>query len=93
MHIVLDIDIQNRDVSDYVQNKSTEELKDLFLNFLNKEVKALSKKKFDFEKKDPKKYSSKIQYDSDNEDLSDVKPYDHVEDSGQYVHDLRRQNR
>jgi len=61
---------------------------DALKNFLNSFQKE---KNFVFEKKDPRKHSRKIEYtDDDNEDLSDVKPYAHVEDSGQYIHDLRR---
>lgn len=43
-------------------------------------------------KKDPMKYLHKIEYDyeDDDEDLSDVKPYNHVEDVALYVHNLRR---
>lgn len=56
-----------------------------FLNTFKKEENLV------FKKRDPKKYSRKIIYlDEENEDLSDVKPYRHVEDSGQYIHDLRR---
>ncbi|MEA2028358.1 MAG: hypothetical protein U9N49_05235 [Campylobacterota bacterium] len=47
------------------------------------------KEKFNYTKRDPKKFSHTIEYD-DNEDLSDVKPYAHIEDSGKYIHDLRR---
>ena len=47
-----------------------------------------------YKKRDPKKYSYKIEYeDSEDEDLSDVKPYSHVADSDEYVHNLRRQKR
>jgi hypothetical protein len=42
-------------------------------------------------KKDPMKHLHKISYEDDGEDLSDVKPYSHVEDVAQYVHDLRRE--
>ncbi len=33
---------------------------------------------------------SKIDYSDDGEDLSDVKPYSHIDDAAQYIHDLRR---
>jgi len=56
-----------------------------FLNSFQKEDKLL------FKKKDPQKYSQPIHYiDDSNEDLSDVKPYSHIEDSRQYIHELRR---
>ena len=47
-----------------------------------------------YTKRDPMKYIHKIEYEyDDNEDLSDVKPYSHIEDSAKYVHDLRREKR
>jgi len=42
-----------------------------------------------FVKKDPMKHIGSISYD-DSEDLSDVKPFSHIEDSAKYIHDLRR---
>ena len=51
-----------------------------------------AKKKLKYKKKDPLKHMHTITYiDEDNEDLSDVKPYAHIKDSGKYIHDLRRQ--
>ncbi len=44
-----------------------------------------------YTKKDPMKYLHKIEYEDDGEDLSDVKPYSHVEDVSEYVHSLRRE--
>ncbi|DAB29819.1 MAG TPA: hypothetical protein CFH84_07455 [Sulfurimonas sp. UBA12504] len=41
-------------------------------------------------KKDPIKHLHKIEFEDDGEDLSDVKPYSHVDDVAKYVHDLRR---
>jgi hypothetical protein len=42
-------------------------------------------------KKDPMKHLHKVEYEDDGEDLSDVKPYSHVENSALYVHNLRRE--
>ncbi|HHB94364.1 MAG TPA: hypothetical protein ENK88_04385 [Campylobacterales bacterium] len=67
------------------QEVMVEALKNFFDSFHKKE-------KLQYKKKDPRKHSRKIEYiDEENEDLSDVKPYAHVEDSGKYIHDLRRQ--
>ena len=44
-----------------------------------------------FTKKDPMQHILKIKYEDDGEDLSDVKPYSHIENSAQYIHDLRRE--
>jgi len=38
------INIQNQDVAKFIQNKSIEEIKALFLNFLTKEVKTVQQK-------------------------------------------------
>jgi len=44
-----------------------------------------------YTKKDPLKHIHKIEYAyDDGEDLKDVKPYSHIEDVAQYVHNLRR---
>ena len=45
----------------------------------------------EYTKKDPMKHLHKINYEDDGEDLSDVTPYSHVEDSALYIHDLRRE--
>ncbi len=37
------INIQNQEIANFIQNKSIEEIKALFLNFLTKEVKTLNK--------------------------------------------------
>ena len=44
-----------------------------------------------YQKKDPLKHLHKIKYEYDNEDLSDIRPFDHIEDSARYIHNLRRQ--
>ena len=49
-----------------------------------------------YEKKDPAMHShSYIPTDVDDadENLADVRPYSHIQDSAKYVHDLRRQTR
>ena len=38
------IDIQNREIAKFIQNKSIEEIKSLFLNFLTKEVETIQQK-------------------------------------------------
>ena len=44
-----------------------------------------------YTKKDPLMHLQKITYEYDeSEDLSDVKPYSHVEDSSSCIHELRR---
>ena len=43
-----------------------------------------------YTKKDPMQHIQKIAYKDDGEDLSDVKPYKHIENSALYIHNLRR---
>lgn len=44
-----------------------------------------------YEKKDPMKNFHIKKYVDDEDDLSDVELYAHVEDSAKYVHNLRRE--
>jgi len=50
------------------------------------------KKKFNFEKKDPRKHSRIIKRDYNEKDVDEVALL-HIEDSAKYVHDLRREKR
>ena len=60
----------------------------LFLDINKKDDKLV------YTKRDPMKYIHKIEYEyDDDEDLSDVIPYSHIEDSAKYIHDLRREKR
>jgi hypothetical protein len=56
----------------------------LFLDMNKKEDELI------YTKKDPMKHLHTIKYEDDGEDLSDVKPFSHIEDVAKYVHDLRR---
>ena len=53
-----------------------------FINFKNNETLI-------YTKKDPLKHLHSITYECD-EDLSDVIPYSHIEDSAEYIHNLRQ---
>lgn len=89
MTITLKID--NPDTQEQLQ-QFVKEQKEITVEALRSFLNSFqTKEKFHFKKRDPKEYSRKIEYiDEDDEDLSDVKPYAHVEDSGKYIHDLRR---
>ncbi|MCH9740687.1 MAG: hypothetical protein K0U38_07615 [Epsilonproteobacteria bacterium] len=90
MTITLKID--NPDIEEQLK-QFIKEQKEITLDVLSQFIDSFQKKDvLVFKKKDPRKHSRKIEYtDEENEDLSDVKPYAHVEDSGKYIHDLRRQ--
>ena len=82
-----------QEVKDFVkyQKKDLEEITiEALKNFIDL---FHHKKKFKFNKKDPTKHSMTLEYKDDNEDLSDVKPYSHIEDSAKYIHNLRREKR
>jgi hypothetical protein len=89
MTITLKID--NPDIEEQLK-EFIKEQKEITLEAFNNFINSFQKQeKLIYKKRDPRKHSSKIEYiDEDNEDLSDVKPYSHIEDSGQYIHDLRR---
>jgi len=90
MTITLKID--NPDIEEQLK-AFVQEQKEITVEALKSFFDSLgTKKKLKYKKKDPRKHMHKIVYmDDDNEDLSDVKPYAHVEDSAKYIHDLRRQ--
>jgi hypothetical protein len=53
---------------------------------------GIENKEFVYTTKDPMKHLVKLNYEYD-ENLDDVKPYGHINDSAKYIHDLRRQRR
>jgi len=58
----------------------------MFLDFNKKDGELV------YTKKDPMKHLHKRNYiyEDDGEDVSDVKPFSHIDDAVKYVHDLRR---
>lgn len=89
MTITLKID--NPDMEKQLK-QFVQEQKEVTLEALSNFAKAFQgNDSISFQKKDPKKHSHAIPYTDDGEDLTDVKPYAHIEDSARYVHDLRRQ--
>ena len=67
-----------------------QDLEEVVLEAIKKFVHTPTTKKFNYVKRDPRKYSRKIEYEDDmRDDLSDVTPYSHVTDSGAYVRELR----
>jgi len=71
---------QKRAIEDVVS-----EAMKLFLDIQQKKDKII------YTKKDPMQHLKKIEYEDDGEDLRDVKPYSHITDAAQYIHDLRRE--
>ena len=91
MTITLNIDnpeVEKRLLQFVKQQK--QEVEDVVLEAIKSFVYSPTKKKFHYTKRDPRKYSRKIEYKDDmTDDLSDVFPYSHVEDSGAYIRALR----
>ena len=90
--MTISLKIDNPDIEEQLK-LFIKEKKEITLDALGHFIDSFHKKEqFVVKRKDPKKHSRKIEYiDDDNEDLSDVKPYSHIEDSGEYIHNLRRQ--
>ena len=70
-----------------IQKRAVE---DVAIDAMNYFISIQREEKLVYTKKDPLKHLRKIEVDFDDEDLSDVKPYGHIEDSAKYIHDLRR---
>ena len=89
MTITLKID--NPDVEKQLK-QFVREQKEITLEALSSFVNTFQKNEpVAFPKKDPARHSRSITYaEDDGEDLREVKPYAHINDSAQYVHDLRR---
>jgi predicted site-specific integrase-resolvase len=92
---MLAIKIDNSDIENKVKEYAAQHKKAVedvvseamkfFLDMHKKDDKLL------FIKKDPMQHLHKIEYEDDGEDLSDVKPFSHIEDSASYIHNLRRE--
>ena len=89
--MTIKLTIDNPDVEEQLR-QFVQEQKEITVEALKNFLNSFQKKdKIEFQKKDPKKHIRKrIYIDEDDEDLSDVKPYAHIEDSAKYIHDLRR---
>ena len=83
-------DIENKFKEYAIQHKKTIEdvVSDAMILFLEMHKKD---DEIVYKKKDPMKHFHKIEYEDDGEDLNDVKPYSHVENSALYIHNLRRE--
>lgn len=90
--IMLPVNIENPEIENKFRKFAKEnkrELQDL-INDALKMYLDIHYHEITYEKKDPMKNLHKIDYIDDGEDLSDVNLYADVEDSGKYIHELRR---
>jgi len=70
-----------------------QDLEEVTVDALNNFINAFQKKeKFSYVKRDISKHLSVITSDDDEPRDEKIELYGHVEDSGQYIHDLRRQS-
>lgn len=82
-----------------IENQFSKYLKDKKQNVEDIVAEAIkyfieSKEKEDkliYTKKNPINHLHKIEYKDDDENLDDVAPYSHVEESALYIHNLRRE--
>ncbi|SFV66555.1 hypothetical protein MNB_SV-12-1709 [hydrothermal vent metagenome] len=90
--MTITLKIENSDIEEQLK-AFIKEQKEITIEALTKFLNSFQqKKRLHYKKKDPRKHIHTITYiDEDDEDLSDVKPYAHIEDSAKYIHDLRRQ--
>ena len=94
---MLAIKIDNPDIENRFHKYAKTE-KETIENIITKALKQFldsnsSNGEIAYEKKDPMKHLRAIDYGyDDDEDLSDVKPYSHIKNSAEYVHNLRRIN-
>jgi len=94
---MLAIKIENKEFEtkflEYVKmQKKT--IEDVALDAITKLINS-NQKKLVYEIKDPLKHLHKVQYEYDDlgDDLDDIKPYNHIEDSALYIHNLRREKK
>ena len=91
--MTITVKIDNPDVEKQLQQLLHEQ-KEITFEMLSSFFTAFQRDEpMSFPKKDPRKHTQVIPFsDDDGEDLSNVKPYAHIEDSARYVHDLRRKS-
>jgi len=88
--MTITLKIENSDMEEQLK-AFVQEQKEVTVEALKNFFDSFSKKnKLVYKKKDPRKHSRMIKRDYNLEDVDDVKPYAHIEDSGQYIHDFRR---
>lgn len=81
-------EIENIFVEQFKSNKNE------FIDFIAKNLEQFkTKKNLQYTKKNPVEHIQTISYTDDNENLNDVKPYSHIKNSAQYIHDLRRKEK
>ena len=69
------------------QKQTVEDIANEAMKFF---LESKKNKKLKVKKLNPKEHIVSLEYKDDNEDLSDVKLYENIKDSAQYIHNLRR---
>ena len=87
---MLALQIDNAEIESVFVDKFKSNKKE-FIDFIAKNLEQFkSKKNLQYTKKNPMEHIQTISYIDDSENLNDVKPYSHIENSAQYIHDIRR---
>jgi len=87
---VLAIKIDNPEIEERIKEYLKQQHKDI-KDMINEAINLFlnQQKEINYQKKDPLKHIHNIEY-KNNEDLSDVQLYNHIDDSAEYIHSLRR---
>ena len=93
MSIILEINNPNlfeKQLVDFVKQQK-QDLEEVTVEALKKFINSFQQEeKLQYKKKDIRKHLSTIISDDDEPRDKSIELYSHVEDSGQYIHDLRR---
>ncbi len=90
--MTIKLTIDNPDMEEQLR-LFVQQQKEITVEALNNFLNSFRKKnKIEFQKKDPRKHSHIIKREYNVEDVDEVALL-HIEDSGKYVHDIRRKDR
>ncbi len=94
MQVILKIDNPNileKQLLDFLKQQK-EDFKEITIETLNSFINSFHKKeKFNYKKKDIFQNLSVITSDNNEPRDKSIKLYSHIEDSGEYIHNLRRE--
>ena len=85
---MLALQIDNIEIESVFVDKFKSNKKD-FIDFIARNLEQFKpSKNLQYTKKNPMEHIQTISYIDDNENLSDVTPYNHIKNSAQYIHDI-----
>lgn len=88
------VNIENKELETKLleeANKKGKKLASIIIDTLEKKFLPKKERKLKYKKLDPLKHISRIKYEVDeNDDLTDVFPFQDVDNSAGYIHELRK---